>query len=104
MALSSCVQDVIWFRALSQEICPNSIKGPTKIFCDNMGAIHISNNEVISQKCKHIAIRYHFFKDHIKNNEIKILHIPTENMLADPMTKSLPRPKFQESIKNIGLL
>ncbi|CAB0002804.1 unnamed protein product, partial [Nesidiocoris tenuis] len=99
MALSSCVQEVIWMRAMMQEVL-YAIEGPTRIFCDNQGAIHLSHNEVVSRKSKHIELRYHFLKEHLKRGEILILYLPSEQMLADPLTKSLPRPKFAELVES----
>ena len=105
MSLSSCVQEVLWLRALINEIDPAMVHNhPTEIFCDNLGAIQLSNNDIVSNKSKHIDLRYHFLKEHIKSNEIKLTHIRTDDMIADAMTKPLAKPKFDKFVREFGVL
>ena len=49
-----------------------------------------------SQRTRHINIRYFFLKDRIDNNELSIVHCPTDHMIADFFSKPLQGAKFIE--------
>ena len=55
----------------------------------------------ISQRTKHIAVPYHFFRSKAKELEIQIVAIGTDNQLADQFTKGLPVQKFIQFCKQL---
>jgi hypothetical protein len=57
--------------------------------CDNESAIKIAYNPCEHSKIKHIDIRHHFLKDHGIKGDIVILHIGTNDQLADIFIKPL---------------
>ena len=63
---------------------------------DNKSAILLQKNWPFStgKGSKHINIRYFFVVDKIKNKEVKIIHCPTEEMIADFNTKPLQGKLF----------
>ena len=63
---------------------------------DNNGAIAISNNRQMTPRSKWYAIRLFWWKSHAERKDIDIKRIDTDNQLADPFTKSLPKDKFEE--------
>ena len=44
---------------------------------------------------KHVELKYHFVRDKVKSGEIKLVYVPTEENVADIMTKCLARIKFE---------
>jgi len=61
---------------------------------DHTGAIRLA--EVTSRptfKTKHIAVQYHFFREHL-HEEIQVKIVDTTNQLADIFTKGLAAPQF----------
>ena len=50
---------------------------------DNQSAITLSKNPVHHNRTKHIDTRYHFIRQSIKDKNIEIIFIQTENQLAD---------------------
>ena len=64
------------------------------LFCDNESAIKIANNPVQHSKTKHIEIRHHFLRDHVMKKDIDIMHVNTEEQLADIFTKPLDEKRF----------
>ena len=62
---------------------------------DNQGAIALANNPVSHQRSKHIDIRYHFIRNLVRNETIQLRYCPTEDMVADIMTKSVSKIKLQ---------
>jgi hypothetical protein len=65
---------------------------------DNESAIKMEQNGKASsgQRSRHINIRYFFITDHSKSNNIRIVHCPTEDMLADFFTKPLQGSLFRK--------
>jgi hypothetical protein len=47
-----------------------------------------------SERTKHIKIRYFWVKDRVQSGEIKVEYMPTEEMVADILTKPLQGSKF----------
>jgi len=100
MALASAVTEVLWTRSFLSELGIGS-KGPTKILEDNQSCIKLANNGSFSVKAKHIAIKYRFVHERIKERSILLQHCPSDRMIADIWTKSLSKVKFKIFRKNL---
>ena len=48
----------------------------------------------LSPRTKHIALKYHHFRSHVKSGRVYIHYIPTGEQLADLFTKPLPNESF----------
>jgi KUP system potassium uptake protein len=46
---------------------------------------------LVSEKTKHIGLKWHFLNDHVEQGTIKLRYLPTNHMMADMFTKPLPR-------------
>nr|GEZ93637.1 hypothetical protein [Tanacetum cinerariifolium] len=57
-------------------------------------SIAISCNSIQLSRTKHIAVRYHFIKEHVENGTIELYFAKTDYQLADIFTKSLPVDMF----------
>jgi histone deacetylase 1/2 len=101
-ALSSSVQEILYFRTLLQEIGYKT-NIPTPLMCDNQGALYLAVSTKNHPKIKHIAIRYHFIRDAIHKDEVKLIYVPTQNQIADMFTKPLPPNLFQKFKREIGI-
>ena len=64
------------------------------LYYDNESAIKIANNPVQHSKTKHIEIRHHLLKDRAMKEDIDIIHVKTEEQLADIFTKPLDEKSF----------
>nr|GEV77168.1 hypothetical protein [Tanacetum cinerariifolium] len=64
------------------------------IYCDSKSAIAISRNPVQHSRTKHIAVRYHFIKEHMEKGTIELYFVKTDYQLADIFTKALPVDRF----------
>jgi hypothetical protein len=62
---------------------------PIKIMVDNIGAIFLANNYTMSQRTRHIDIRYHFVREYIEDGTVIIKFVRSEENDADIFTKNL---------------
>ena len=74
----------------------DDIYRPLKLYCDNNPAVQYAHNNKSSGAAKHIDIEYYVVKDKVQDQVISLEHISTEKMLADPLSKGLPRNVFRE--------
>ena len=67
----------------------------TDIHCDNHSCIKMTKYPVFHDKSKHIEVRYHFVRDMVQKGAIKLKYLPTEEKVADVLTKHLAHVKFE---------
>nr|GEW93709.1 hypothetical protein [Tanacetum cinerariifolium] len=79
---------VLWMRTQLTDYGFHFNKIP--IYCDSKSAIAISCNPVQHSRTKHIAVRYHFIKEHVEKGTIELYFVKTDYQLADLFTKALP--------------
>lgn len=72
---------------------------PIIMCCDNKATIYIAKNKKISNKMKHISMKYHYIRRMVKKGKVVIEYLPTELMLTDPLTKRLTREKLSKALK-----
>jgi hypothetical protein len=94
VGLSDSATQVIWTRnfiiAQGYDIKEAVIKQ------DNMSTIALANKgRSTSERTRHVDIRYFFVKDRIDSREIKLEYLPTEQMVADILTKPLQGALFR---------
>ena len=73
------------------------------LYCDSKSAIAISCNPVQHSKTKHIRVRYHFIKEHVEEGTVELFFVKTEYQLADLFTKALPKERFEDLVRRIGM-
>ena len=76
---------------------------PTVFFCDNQGAISLAKNPTHHAKTKHVDVQLHFIRNHVEKGTIKVEYCPTEDMLADIMTKGLARERHEQLLGLMGV-
>ena len=69
---------------------------------DSKSALPMAKNPIFHERSKHIRIKYHFIRSCLEDGSIKAEHIPTTDQLADILTKSLGKAKFEEMRERIG--
>lgn len=94
IALSTAVREILWIKQLSRE-CDEYAQNGVEIFCDNQSAINIGEVEAYRQRSKHIDIRFHHIREQIEKGVIALKYIETEKMVADLLTKAVPRQKTE---------
>jgi hypothetical protein len=77
IAAGHCCVQLIWMRQTLRDYDYKLTKVP--LLCDNESAIHMADNSVEHSRTKHIAIRYHFLRDHQQRRDIEIAYINTKD-------------------------
>lgn len=98
-SLDECAKHCMWYQNLFEELgmhydCIN-------IHVDNKAVIYLCENEIVSPKTRHMAIKMYHVKEQVKSGKIKLKYIESKNNLADGFTKYLNKnlmDKFRESI------
>ncbi len=77
---------------------------PIVIYCDNISNILLANNPVYHARTKHIEVHYHFIKEKVLAREIDLIHVNTENQVANIFTKALGTDKLKRFREMLGVL
>ncbi|KAH9699143.1 retrovirus-related pol polyprotein from transposon RE2 [Citrus sinensis] len=73
----------------------NIAKLPTPVlWYDNQSAGELARNPVFHSKSKHIELDVHYVRDKVLGKELEVRYIPTEEQVADILTKPLSFSKF----------
>nr|GEV13998.1 retrotransposon protein, putative, Ty1-copia subclass [Tanacetum cinerariifolium] len=65
-----------------------------KMFCDNSAALLIANEPGVQKGTRHYHKRNHYVRGCIELGEINLLKVHTDDNLADPFMKALPKGKL----------
>jgi hypothetical protein len=101
IALSSGMRELLPIRGLYQSLTSHMNFKDSKcsvkctVFEDNQGAMTLATAPKITPRTKHIGVKYHFFREHIRNGDIELKYVPTAEQQADILTKGLLAVKFQ---------
>ena len=100
IALSTALREVLPLMTMMEEIhevFPLHINKPNFVCTvheDNQSCIKMASGTRFSPWTKHIALKYHHFRSHVKSGRVNILYKPSAEQLADILTKPLPNEAF----------
>eukprot|EP00253_Pinus_taeda_P034225 PITA_34225 len=93
VVVASCCTQLLWMMQTLQDI-QITCTPPISILCDNTCATSISKNPVMHSKTKHIPIKYHFLREQVLEQKVKLEYVPSKEQVVDIFTKPLPRETF----------
>ena len=107
IALSTGMRELLPVMNTLGEICDvlnierDSETLVTKVFEDNEGVLKLANGPLakVTPQSKHFAVKYHWFREKLEENNIEILHITTDMQKADIFTKGLTGVEFKTKRK-----
>jgi hypothetical protein len=102
VAVAEATKEVQWICGLLAEL--GFPQGVPTLKVDNQSAIALANDPVLHERTKHIKRRYHFIREAVNNGDLKLEHCPTEEMLADVLTKPLGRDRHAKLAQALGVL
>lgn len=102
MALCITACDGIWLRRMLNDL-GIVVEGAVTYYEDNQSCIRVAEEPKDSRRLKHVDIKYNFIRELVQEGKIQISYIPTEQQLADLMTKGLPASAFNRLREDLGL-
>ncbi|KAH9113919.1 hypothetical protein AeMF1_011958 [Aphanomyces euteiches] len=75
----------------------------TTLYMDNQSAIAIGSNQASIQRTKHIALRFYFLRDLVRDGKFRLIYLQTNVMPADVFTKHVPKDKLQGAMRFMGM-
>ena len=103
IASCSATKEAIWLSRLLGEVLSHKNPKPITIKVDNNGAQDLARNSTVSERSKHIDVQYHFVRESVLAEKIRLARCDTIDQLADSLTKPLERVKHQKFTTLQGL-
>ena len=100
IALSSALQEVLPLITMMEEINKlfplliQNLKFVCQVHEDDQYCIKMDTGTKNSPRTKHIALKYHYFRSNVKSGRVEITYTPTDEQLADILTKPLSNEAF----------
>lgn len=92
----------VWLKNVLDEIGYIQEEG-TILFCDNSSTIKLSKNPVLHGRSKHIHVRYHFLRELVNDEIIRLEYCGTEDQISDIMTKAVKLETFEKFRGKMGV-
>ena len=100
MALTAATQEAVFLRQLLQEMGQPPASG-TLIHEDNQSCIALCKNTMTTGRSKHIEVKMHFCREKQESGEIVVDYCPTEEMLADGLSKPLAGERHKKLFRSV---
>lgn len=84
---------VVWLRSLVAD-ATRKLTSPTPLHNDNAAAEDIANARGQTKRSKYIEVRWHHVRDLISRHLLRMVHVPSGELVADALTKCLYAPVF----------
>ena len=95
-SLAAAVQEAIFLCGFLKKLGQNEGCEPTNIEEGNQSCIKPATNPVLHKQSKHIDTKYHFIRERVDDNSIKMIYTPTDEKAADLLKNSLSQQKVEQ--------
>ena len=103
VAATYAAKEALWLRSLIFQLFDIPLP-TTTLFSDNQSAIALTKEHQYHARTKHIDVRYHFIRWIVEDGKIRLIYCPTDEMVADTLTKALPSAKVKHFATALGLV
>ncbi|XP_067931146.1 uncharacterized protein [Watersipora subatra] len=101
MALSDAVKELLYLRSFCDQMNMSQPESSI-LYTDNQGAIAMTKGNTSSHThTMHIDVRYHFLRE---QQHVEFQYVPTNENVADCMTKPLAKPQHVTAITRFGMV
>lgn len=101
--MSNATAELIWVQSILSEVGISS-SAPPLLLCDNISATYLAANPVFHNRSKHIEIDHHFIRERVSRKQLLVRFVPSEDQIADVMTKPLLTARFQSLRSKLTVL
>lgn len=102
IAAAETGKEMLWLKRYLQEL---GIKQKEyNVHCDSQSALDLSKNSMYHSRTKHIDIRYHWIREVMDRQLLRLVKIHTKENPADMLTKVVTREKLELCKNVVGML
>ena len=102
VAATHAAKEALWLRSLIAELF-TPLAQPVTFFSENQSVIALAKDHQYHARTKHIDVRFHFIRWVVDDGKLRLIFCPTDDMVADTLTKALPSPKVKHFAAELGL-
>jgi hypothetical protein len=102
IAAEECATYLVFMRQLCKDL-GIACTEPTMLAQDNRSAIIIVTQGGTFKRTKHMVGRIGFLKDQVEQRNAWLKYTPTKQMLADMLTKPVPKNTIRSHLKALGI-
>ncbi len=95
-AMARGIRHVNFLKGILGEL--ETKQGKTPWFCDNQAAIVAAKTSGFNGRTRHVDIKLKFTRQEHELGKVEILYVPTDEQLADGLTKKLRRDKNERMV------
>jgi hypothetical protein len=103
VAATYAAKEALWLCSLISQLFGITLSATT-LFSDNQSAIALMKEYQYHAHTKHSDVCYHFIHWIIEEGKICLIYCPTNEMVADTLTKALPSAKVKHFAGALGLI
>jgi hypothetical protein len=97
-------KEAAWLKSLVSEIWKDQNNDlPIILYIDIQSAMLIAKNPKFHNRTKHINVRHHFLQQQVDLKAIILKYMPTNDQVADVLTKGLPHGKHDCFTASMGV-
>ena len=112
------VEEALWLQKLQEELygCERECESEREsengseqeekplvsVFNDNQACIASLKNGQFKPSIRHVAVKYFWLRELIRDGDVEISYVRTDEMVADGLTKALERGKHQRFISMLS--
>ena len=89
VALGNAVKEFLFLRQVWRFMLPSKVMPCSSFFADSQDAVQLAQNPVTNSNSKYIDVRHSFFRELVRQRDIKVVQVPSEFQHADILTKAL---------------
>ena len=103
VAACEATREAMWGRSLLEELGSKQ-QNATLIHSDSTSALSMINNAACNERMKHIDVKCHDVREKAAEGHVTFKYCPTDLMIADSLTKGVPKPKVKMCNDGMGLV
>lgn len=106
LSLAQAGKEALFQSRLLKELGVKFTQQTIQLWCDNQQTIRLVNKEIaqLTTKLRHVDIHNHWLRQEVQRGHVKVDYVGTAEMVADGLTKALPKPLHQRFVRQIGLV
>lgn len=102
IAAAEMAREAVWIRSLLEEIGFTGLP-PMRAYEDNEAARFLAHHPAVTERSKHIRVRYHYVRECVREKVLELVNIPSKENAADSFTKAVNERTLKMSARAIGL-